>query len=87
MKTLFTFIAFCLFSIAASAQMNTDSSQTSQVKLSSYESRNSKISDHLHPKFPNLANPSGSGFEMDGTVYKSEAIINRHITNINDLIR
>ncbi len=87
MKKVFAFIAFCLFTVAASAQLNTDSSQTTPIKISSYDARANASSEHLHPKYPNLANPAGPGYEMDGTVYHGEAIVNRHITNINDLFR
>jgi hypothetical protein len=87
MKILFVIIACCLFTLTASAQLNTDSTQTKPIKTSSHEGRSHRMRDHLHPKFPNLANPSDEGYDMDGTVYKNEAIVNRHITNINDLFR
>ncbi len=87
MKNLFTFLLCSLFALAASAQLNTDSVQNKKQKSSIYNERSSRNSEHLHPKVPNLANPRGPGYDIDGTVYKSEAIINRHVTNINDLFR
>ncbi len=87
MKIVFTIIAFCLFCITASAQLNTDSAQTASPITSHDEARANTFSDRLHPKIQNLANPTSPGYDMDGAVFRSEAIINRHITNIYDLIR
>jgi len=87
MKIFYATVLFCLFSIAASAQLNTDTTQNQSKKVAVYDTKVSRAHDHLHPKYTNLANPSGPGYEIDGAVYRSEAIINRHPTNINDLIR
>jgi hypothetical protein len=87
MKNIITFLLSSLLAIAASAQLNTDSVQNARPKSSIYNERSSRNSDHLHPKVPNIANPKGPGYDIDGTVYRSEAIINRHVTNINDLFK
>lgn len=87
MKILFTFIALCFLVLAASAQLNTDTAQVAKGRVSAYDQRMSRSHDHLHPTFPNIGNPTGPGYEGDGAVFRSEAIINRRITNINDLVR
>ena len=87
MKIFFNFFVLCLLSIAAKAQMNTDTIASAPIKVSGYDQRVNQSHDHLHPKFPNLANPGTPGYEVDGTVYHSEAIINRHALTINDLIK
>ena len=87
MKNIIAFISFCFLAITASAQLNTDTAQATRRRISSYDEKANKAQDHLHPKFQNIANPTGPGYEGDGAVFRSEAIINRHITNINDLIR
>jgi hypothetical protein len=86
MKIVFTFLACCLSAIGAFAQLNTDTAQVIKTKHAIYDDR-AKGYDHLHPRFPDIANPTGPGYEVDGTVIRNEAIIKRHITNINDLIR
>ncbi len=86
MKIIFTFIAFCFFTYGY-AQLNTDTVPAAKGKFSSYDERANRAQDHLHPKFPNLANPSGPGYDGDGAVFRNEAIVNRHIHNINDLVK
>ena len=72
----------------ASAQLNTDSSRNTAriTRPTVLTAREQKLQDFLHPKIRNIANPD-VGYEMDGTVYSREAILNRHVTNINDLVR
>jgi hypothetical protein len=85
MKNLLAFVFSICVSIAASAQLNSDTA--SSVKHTSADQmRRTSIHDHLHPKVSNIANQD-SGFDIDGTVYKSEGIVNRHATNIQQLIR
>jgi hypothetical protein len=86
MKNLYA-LAFCLcLAFAAKAQLNTDSTSKATPKASADQMRQTAVSRHLHPQFPNLANP-GTGYEIDGHVTSREAIINRHVTNIYQLIQ
>ncbi len=87
MKIVYSTLLFCLLGLAASAQLNTDSTRATSQRMSMYDLKVSRTNDHLHPKYANLANPGGPGYDIDGAVFRSEAIINRHATNINDLIR
>lgn len=88
MKSLFCILCLTGLFITAHAQLNTDSSRnTARITRATVLSpREQKLQDFLHPRVRNLANPETS-YEIDGTVYSREAIINRHVTNINDLVR
>jgi hypothetical protein len=85
MKHLLSFIFCICLAMAASAQLNSDSSGTVRHTTAD-QMRNTSVRTHLHPKVQNIANPETS-FDIDGGVYRNEAIINRHATSLSQLIR
>ena len=86
MKNLLA-LAFCLcLAVAATAQLNSDTSRSSAKKPKT-DHRRSAVYDHMNPKFPNYADPQGKGYDMDGAVFGRESIINRHATSLNQMIR